>query len=91
MDSLNMAKRTNQSQDIKFGTEAQVIAFLKERREHLVVERRRKKFFLIATFKDIQEARHFIADCQDLAVANKGDKATKRLPSGYIIWVCPDL
>ena len=91
MDSLNMAKRTNQSQDIKFGTEAQVIAFLKERREHLVVERRRKKFFLIATFKDIQEARHFIADCQDLAVANKGDKATKGLPPGYIIWVCPDL
>ena len=86
-----MAKRTNQSPGIKFGTEAQVIAFLKERREHLVVERRRKKFFLIATFKDIQEARKFIADCQDLAVANKGDKATKRLPPGYIIWVCPDL
>ena len=86
-----MAKRTNQSPDIKFETEAQVIAFLKERREHLVVERRRKKFFLIATFKDIQEARNFIADCHDLAVAKKRDKVTKRLPPGYIIWVCPDL
>ena len=76
---------------IRFDTTEQLLTFQKERREHLVVERWRKKFFLIATFKNIQEARNFIADCHDLAVAKKRDKATKRLPPGYIIWVCPDL
>ena len=63
MDSPDKPERQNRSPklaEIKFETQAQIAVFLKEHREHLVIERRRKKLFLIATFKSIEDARNYI-------------------------------
>ena len=46
--------------EIKFETRAQVVAFLKEHREHLVIEIRRKTYIVVATFKSMEDARDCI-------------------------------
>ena len=88
-----MAKRINQSPEIKFETQAQAIAFLKERREHLVIKIQRKKYILVDTFKNIEEARECI---QRINVAQDSNKNLEKIrrpteKSKYLIWVCPNL
>ena len=69
LDDPDKAERSNplsETSQIKFETQEKIAAFLKDRREHLVIEKRKKKFTLVATFTSIEEARDFITNTEYL-------------------------
>ena len=84
---------SRQLAEIKFDTQEQVAAFLKECREHLVIEVRRKKYVLVATFKSIEEARDYMQRIKEVRDSNKSIEKVRKPTekTKYLIWVCLEL
>ena len=71
-----------------FETEEQVLAYLEVHQRHLVVELRRRKYVLVASFESIEAARECIQDLQTAQTIKGPGKPI--LKTNYLIWVFQD-